>query len=114
MPAPALQHLMFDIDGTLLESCVFDGQCFDEAVMAVTGIALHANRRLYKHVSDEGILRQHVQEHALAHGEEVISKIKRVFVENIRKHLEQQPAVEIAGAQHLLEQLRQEQNISLS
>ena len=50
-------HLvMFDIDGTLIESYDIDEQCFLAAIDEVLGIQIDSRWERYPHVTDAGIL----------------------------------------------------------
>lgn len=110
------QHLMFDIDGTLVESCEFDGQCYDEAVYKVTGDTLIADRTYYSDVSDEGILRQHFIEKQTSGVEAKLltKEIKKIFIEKIKHHLQHSPAVATPGALSFFSYLRQHPMVTIS
>ena len=47
-----MNHVMFDIDGTLLQSYEFDEQCYLAAIKEVTGIDLLGNWESYPHITD--------------------------------------------------------------
>lgn len=114
MIVPIEQHIMFDIDGTVLQSCDFDGRCYDQAILEITGLRLHSDRRYYKHVSDEGILLQHFSELGLENVPSKIEQIKTRFVEKIRHHLSQSPATVVPGANQIITTLKQCKNVSIS
>ena len=49
--------VMFDIDGTLTQTCAVDAACYVEAVMEVTGLrAISTDWASYRHTTDSGIL----------------------------------------------------------
>ncbi len=54
--------VMFDIDGTLVDSAGFDGELYAAAVREVTGVQLDQQWGRYEHVSDSGILEQVLRE----------------------------------------------------
>ena len=57
---------IFDIDGTLVESSGFDGDCYFSAIRDVLGeVYIHDNRGKYKNVTDTGILRQIMEENKI-------------------------------------------------
>lgn len=50
-------HLvMFDIDGTLLDSTEFDGRIYAEVIHEVLGIVVDRDWSTYPHVTDGGLL----------------------------------------------------------
>ena len=56
-------HLvMFDIDGTLVDSAGFEGDFYAEAVESVLNVRVNRNWDVYEHVSDSGILEQVLRE----------------------------------------------------
>ena len=58
MDSPRLL-LIFDIDGTLTESCAVDADCFVQAMVEVLGISgIDTNWERYTHVTDSGIARE--------------------------------------------------------
>jgi hypothetical protein len=106
---------MFDVDGTLVESCEFDEACYKNAVYDVLGHAIDTNWAKYHHVSDAGILEQHIQEHDLQHrSAEIHAQVKSAFVAYIKAHLLQYPAQEVHGAGEFISFLRNRSDVSLS
>ena len=69
-------HLvMFDIDGTLIESSDFDTECFRAAVKDVLKIPVDTKN--YRHVTDSGILRQIIAAlHLQEDHESIIASVK--------------------------------------
>lgn len=105
---------MFDIDGTLLQSEHFDGQCYQQAIFEVLGQPLDTDWTRYEHVSDSGILDQHLRELGLESGHDAIkADVKRLFSAKIARHLEREPARPIAGAVEFIRRLRGIENSSL-
>ncbi|GAB6261951.1 HAD family hydrolase [Photobacterium sp. CCB-ST2H9] len=102
-----MYHVMFDVDGTLIQSCEFDEHCFLMAVKTVTGLDLNRRWENYPHITDRGILRTFIANQAPE--EELISLEKRVkveFIQNVQSRLNHRPAQEVSGAKaffhHLL------------
>ena len=57
--APAVVHLvMFDIDGTLVDSDEFDGALYAQAVQSVLGADVDTTWSSYENVTDSGILEE--------------------------------------------------------
>lgn len=108
-------HVMFDIDGTLINSSAFDTECFSRAVHEELGHEVDRYWEGYEHVSDSGILLEHLQRHGITGDTQAIfNNVKRRFVTLLQQHLSQQPAREIAGASQLIRHLRALPQVQLS
>jgi beta-phosphoglucomutase-like phosphatase (HAD superfamily) len=108
-------HLvMFDIDGTLVDSAGFDAQLYVEAVRNVLGLEINSDWNSYEHVSDSGILAQVLRDARLG-GEpaELAERVQQHFVGLVRDYLQRTPAAigEIAGAKRLVERLLELPNV---
>ena len=80
--------VIFDIDGTLVESFQFDGIIYASAVKDVLGeVIIKDNWNQYKNVTDTGILRQLMDENKICE-EGQIEKVRKKFGELVRRHLE--------------------------
>jgi phosphoglycolate phosphatase-like HAD superfamily hydrolase len=103
-------HLvMFDIDGTLVDSAGFDAELYAQAVEGVLGIAVDRDWDRYEHVSDSGILKQLLRASRFDGDRAALAaRVQQQFVGLVRDYLRREPAVvrEIAGAKHLVERLR--------
>lgn len=103
-------HLvMFDLDGTLMQSNALDVQCFTEAIHHVTGIAsIDGDWSRYRHVTDEGIISEIVIQ---AFGRPAAKKIVRDIRARILQILQQEinangwKFLPIPGAIELIQQL---------
>jgi phosphoglycolate phosphatase-like HAD superfamily hydrolase len=110
-----LQAVMFDVDGTLLQSSDFDGRCYVEAVRETTGRAPHAEWQRYTHVSDAGILDQHVRELGLEkRRDEIHAEVKARFVAKIAARLAGNRLQAVPGAAGFVDRLRRHEGIVLS
>lgn len=102
-------HLvMFDIDGTLVDSAGFDADLYAQAVEGVLGIAVDRTWDAYEHVSDSGILEQLLRDARFdSDRAAVAARVQQRFVRLIRDYVEREPAAvrEIAGAKRLVERL---------
>ena len=102
-------HLvMFDIDGTLVDSAGFDTALYVEAVRSVLNLEISSDWNTYEHVSDSGILEEVLRDARLAGGPaELAARVQQHFVGLVRGHLQRTPAAirEIAGAKRLVERL---------
>ena len=110
-----VHHVMFDIDGTLVQSEAFDGECYLEAVLEVVGHRLDPDWTKYTHVSDTGILNQFLGEIGLqAERERVHAEVKAVFVAKIANHLKANAVQQVRGASEFIRALQRQGNIGLS
>ena len=103
-------HLvMFDIDGTLVDSAGFDTELYVEAVRSVLDVEIDSDWNRYEHVSDSGILEQVLRETRFDNERAALAtRVQQHFVGLVRNYLEAQPKSvrEIAGAKRLVELLR--------
>ena len=110
-----MHHVMFDIDGTLLQSDGFDTELFSAAVLDETGIDVDSDWSRYTHVTDAGILHQLLTEHSLSDDiDSVFARVKRNFVERVSIYLEQNPACEVPGAGEFLSRLKSRDDVRVS
>ncbi len=110
-----MHHVMFDVDGTLVESFRFDEECYIDAVSQVLGHNIGSDWTKYPHITDAGILEQHLQNYGITHDRETIhAQVKSVFIANITEYLSSSPAQEVPGAAKFIAFLRKQRNISLS
>jgi beta-phosphoglucomutase-like phosphatase (HAD superfamily) len=101
--------VMFDIDGTLVDSAGFDGELYAAAVREVLGVELDRRWGRYEHVSDSGILEQVLRETKFdGDSEALATRVQQHFVGLVRDYLQRKPTAvrEIAGAKRLVERLR--------
>jgi beta-phosphoglucomutase-like phosphatase (HAD superfamily) len=95
-----MHAVVFDIDGTLLQSSDIDGELYTAAVEGVLGkVRIRENWGEYEHVTDSGILYQILRDNGLRRDPNVIATIKNTFIETLRCHIEDcGPFEEIPGA----------------
>ncbi|WP_087016915.1 HAD family hydrolase [Thaumasiovibrio subtropicus] len=110
-----MQHVMFDIDGTLIQSYEFDGRCFADAVREVTGHELAIDWTIYPNATDRGILMTLI-ELALPHWslDALEAAVKMVFLRRVTEHLAAQPAEPVDGAIAFFNALKQSKEYTLS
>jgi beta-phosphoglucomutase-like phosphatase (HAD superfamily) len=111
-------HLvMFDVDGTLVDSDGFDGELYAAAVEAETGLVVDRDWDRYEHVSDGGILAQMLREarRGPERGELAV-RVQRRFAGLVREYLRHNrtAVAEIAGAKRLVERLRTLPNVRVA
>ena len=101
--------IMFDIDGTLVDSAGFDGELFAQAVEAELGIEVDRSWHSYRHVTDSGILGELLATcTAAAERQAIYDRVKRRFVALVETYVAGQPAglVPIPGAPTFVAMLR--------
>ena len=80
--------VIFDIDGTLVESFQFDGSIYVSAVKDVLGeVIMKDDWKHYENITDTGILRQIMDENKICE-EGQIGKVRKKFGELVRRYLE--------------------------
>lgn len=109
-------HLvLFDIDGTLVESCDFDTTCFQAAIKDVLGVAIGTDWSRYQHVTDSGILAEIIEELGLhSDSERIVKEVKEQFVNRVADYVSCQEVSPIPGAYKFLSQLVSRQNVSVA
>jgi GNAT superfamily N-acetyltransferase/phosphoglycolate phosphatase-like HAD superfamily hydrolase len=104
-----LHAVIFDIDGTLLESAAVDDALYREAVKQVLGdVLLRPSLHAYDYVTDAGVFAQILEDNAIQAEQEAQLEIKEHFVKGLRSHVEcNGPFAEVPGASNLLQSLRE-------
>lgn len=101
-------HLvMFDVDGTLVDSAGFDADLYAAAVQAVLGLTIDRNWDRYEHVSDRGILAELLGDRPAHEARALAKRVEACFVDLVRAHLARSGSSvrEIKGARALIERL---------
>jgi phosphoglycolate phosphatase-like HAD superfamily hydrolase len=100
-----MHAVIFDIDGTLLESASVDDALYKEAVVSVLGdVRFRACLADYDYVTDSGVLAQVLEDNGISHASDDIVAIKSHFVKSLRKHISDHgPFPEVSGAGDILE-----------
>ena len=113
-------HLvMFDIDGTLVDSMRVDSHLYARAVRETLGgdVYIDDTWRPYRHVTDSGILDEILVQHRFPEPLDPLrAEVKRRFVELVRGHLDAGTSVprEVRGATALLQELRARPDVRLA
>jgi len=104
-----MDAIVFDIDGTLLDSSGIDSRLYIESIKTILGeVKLRPDWSDYEHVTDQGVLRDIIRDNGLSRERELISQVKRVFLQSIAEHLRTQgPFREIPGARRFVRALNQ-------
>jgi beta-phosphoglucomutase-like phosphatase (HAD superfamily) len=100
--------VIFDIDGTLLDSSSRDDEIYRQAVERILGKTnFRQGLNEYDHVSDTGILLQVLEDNAVPADEGVIAQIKAEFFDLLEAYVAVSgPFPEMPGARALIERLR--------
>ncbi|MGI9234358.1 MAG: HAD family hydrolase [Woeseiaceae bacterium] len=111
-----MHAVIFDIDGTLLESASVDDALYRDAVVSIVGdVRFRATIADYSHVSDSGILAQVFEDNGISPTTEITSAVKSRFVQSLRQHISDHgPFPEISGASDILESLRRSNDHSVA
>lgn len=103
-----MRAVIFDIDGTLLESAEVDDRLYRQAVTDVLGqVRFRASLAHYDFVTDSGVLAQILDDNALAPAIDATVTIQQRFVELLGDHIRRHgPFREIPGARDYLDAMR--------
>ena len=83
-----MHAVIFDIDGTLLESASVDDALYKEAVVSVLGnVRFRPSLADYDYVTDSGVLAQVREDNGIAPVPEDDLAIKSHFVRSLRDHI---------------------------
>lgn len=102
-----MHAVLFDIDGTLLESEAVDGRLYEEALRAGVGeVQLRPNWADYVHVTDSGLLREILDDNGRVYTAELEERVRSRFVALIDAHIQSHgPFREVPGARRFVEAL---------
>ena len=107
--------IIFDIDGTLVESYDFDAECFQAATKDVLGVSIGPDWGRYHHVTDSGILAEVIEELGLqSDSEQITEKFKATFVSRVADYISCHDISPIFGAYEFLSQLVAHQKVALA
>jgi phosphoglycolate phosphatase-like HAD superfamily hydrolase len=110
--------IMFDLDGTLVDSNAVDSGCYLQALVDVFGFDLaqiDRNWSNYPHITDAGILQTLCQTELGRNPSSIeTADYQRRFLELLKIACSCQPLQEIAGASEILVRLDRDPNFALS
>ena len=103
-----MEAVVFDIDGTLLESDEVDGELFVAAVSKVLDVTgVRPDWSTYRNVTDSGVLREILEDSGIAPTGELFDTVRNEFVAMLDAHIKVHGAFrEIPGAADYLARLR--------
>lgn len=102
-----MRTVIFDIDGTLVDSMSVDTELYLSAVQEVVGTVATRELDAYEHVTDSGILAQMLDDNGVTASVNVMDAIKKTFLRNLEGHIQATgPFPIIDGAVEFLERFR--------
>jgi len=103
-----VKAILFDIDGTLIESMTVDTELYLASIGEVLGsVRFRGTLSDYEHVTDNGILAQVLDDNGYPFDEQTAAAIKAIFVDKIERHIETEgPFSTIHGAIEFFERTR--------
>jgi beta-phosphoglucomutase-like phosphatase (HAD superfamily) len=103
-----MRAVIFDLDGTLLDSATQDEAFYKLAVEQVLGpVTFRPGLHDYDHVTDTGILLQTLEDNDIAPSDLIVDEVKAAFFRLLQDHIARTGAFrEIPGATALLHRLR--------
>ncbi|MDJ0826407.1 MAG: HAD hydrolase-like protein [Rhodobacter sp.] len=107
-------NIIFDVDGTLVQSYRLDTACFIAAVRDVLGeVRVRPDWNDYVHVTDAGILREICADNSLPQGSAV--EVRTCFAEHVTAHLSAHPedCQELPGAGAMLGRLAAQAGVGI-
>lgn len=111
-----MKLVIFDIDGTLIQTHTEEANCFIQAFADITGINhIEKDLRCYQHVTDSGIAQEcifnHFQRDATL---DELEQIEERFLNLFDQSLAKKPPLPIAGVHVLFDQLAKESELCLA
>ena len=110
-----MDAIIFDIDGTLVDSTGFDHALYVRAIRDVLGdLDLREDWAEYTHVTDTGILEQILKDNPGTHGPEPVARVRARFGELVDSHLKESPCRAIDGAVQVLQALAAQAKVGIA
>lgn len=103
-----MRAVIFDVDGTLIQSMAIDCELYISSIQAVLGtVKLRAKISDYDNVTDSGLLAQIFDDNSLASDSHLVDTIKAHFVSSLKDHIQNNgPFSIIHGASQMIDRLK--------
>lgn len=103
-----MRAIIFDIDGTLIDSMAVEPDLYFSAINAVLGpVKIRPNLEDYYNVTDSGIVTEVMNDNGLSEGTNAQNQIQMLFVNKLRDFISRNgPFPEITGAIQLFNRAR--------
>lgn len=102
-----MHAVIFDVDGTLVDSNDVDGRCYKEAFFEELGpVEFREDWSRYSHVTDQGCLIEVLQDNGIAFSALLVQRIRARFFSKIRAHARDQGFQPMEGALQFFRLLR--------
>ena len=111
-----MKAIVFDVDGTLIESMSVDSELYFSSINTVLGpVNIREDLSDYDNVTDSGILAQLIDDNGFSSEDEVAEAIQAIFVESLRKHIQTVgPFPAIEGAIQMVDKVRHSANTRIA
>ena len=111
-----MRAIIFDIDGTLLQSMAVDCEIFDRSIEAILGpVRFRDAYNDYENITDRGIVEELMTDNGRSPDSDVVCSIRSKFVSELSNHIEiSGPFAEIPGASEFLYRLSIEADTRVS
>ncbi len=111
-----MKAIVFDVDGTLIESMSVDSELYFSSINTVLGpVNIRKDLSDYNNVTDSGILAQLINDNGFSFEDEVAESIQAIFVESLRKHIQTVgPFPAIEGAIQMVDKVRHSANTRIA
>ena len=106
--------IIFDIDGTLVDSAKFDSELYINAVReTIPDVFIHDDCEKYTNVTDSGILNQIINENNISDAKVISLRVRERFGELIMDHLESNQCEPIRGAIDTINELSRNKDYTI-
>ncbi len=110
-----MKAIIFDIDGTLIESMSVDTELYFDSIEKVLGPVTIRELSEYDHVTDTGILAQILEDNGRSISSATMASVKAVFVKRLRRYIENEGSFSIIdGAFQFFENTRKSDSVRVA